>query len=89
MKILIDKSFEKDTNKISDIQIKKSISKCILKVQKLEKLIDISNCKKLKNSNTAYRIRIGDYRIGFLFENDTVIFVRCLHRGKIYNFFPK
>ncbi|MFZ4800026.1 MAG: type II toxin-antitoxin system RelE family toxin [Bacteroidia bacterium] len=89
MKILIDKSFQKDTDKITDQKIIKSIFNCILKIQKLDKLTDLANCKKLKNSNTAYRIRIGDYRIGFLFENDSVILIRFLHRSKIYNYFPE
>jgi mRNA-degrading endonuclease RelE of RelBE toxin-antitoxin system len=37
---------------------------------------------------TAYRIRIGDYRIGIFFKEDTVIFARILHRKDIYKLFP-
>jgi len=88
MKVLIDKSFEKDANEISDKRLLKSITDCIIEVQKRTKLSDITNCKKLKGSKNAYRIRIGNYRIGFIFENQSVQFIRCLHRSKIYDRFP-
>ena len=35
-----------------------------------------------------YRFRVGDYRIGIVIEEDTVVFVRCLHRREIYRYFP-
>ena len=47
------------------------------------------NIKKLKCSNTAYRIRVGNYRIGlFIITNDTIQFSRVLHRREIYRHFP-
>ena len=88
MKVLIDKSFEKDTDKISDKKLQNAIADCIEEIKLLDKLSDISNCKKLKGSKNAYRIRIGDYRIGFIFENHSVEFIRFLHRSKIYDNFP-
>ena len=35
-----------------------------------------------------YRIRIGDYRIGFKKEDDLIIFMRVKHRKDIYRYFP-
>jgi len=35
-----------------------------------------------------YRIRLGDYRLGFVFERGAVTFVRCLNRKEIYRYFP-
>ena len=89
MKILIDKSFEKDTNKITDQKILHSIADCIEEIQNAKKLSDIPNCKKMKGSKNTYRIRIGDYRIGFIFEKQTIELIRFLHRSVIYNYFPK
>jgi mRNA interferase RelE/StbE len=88
MKILIDKSFEKDTDKLTDQKLLHSIADCIKEIQILNRLTDIPNCKKLKGSKNAYSIRIGDYRIGFIFEKQTVEFIRFLHRSAIYNYFP-
>jgi mRNA interferase RelE/StbE len=42
-------------------------------------LQDINQVKKLKGSSRAYRIRVGDYRIGFFFENETIKFACVLH----------
>ncbi|HMP82104.1 MAG TPA: type II toxin-antitoxin system RelE/ParE family toxin [Verrucomicrobiota bacterium] len=35
-----------------------------------------------------YRIRVGDYRIGFVFEQSVMTFVRSLDRKEIYRYFP-
>jgi len=89
MNVLIDKSFEKDTSKLTDHKLLCSIADCIEGIQNADKLTDIPNCKKLKGSKNAYRIRIGDYRIGFVFEKSTIELIRFLHRSMIYNYFPK
>jgi mRNA interferase RelE/StbE len=88
MKLLIDKSFEKDIHKITDKKLLNSIADCIEDIKLKSKLSEITNCKKLIGSKNCYRIRIGDYRLGFVFENKTIELVRFLHRSKMYDFFP-
>lgn len=53
-----------------------------------EEIAGLSHVKKLKGHEGFYRIKIGDYRLGFLLENDTIILLRFLHRKEIYRFFP-
>jgi mRNA-degrading endonuclease RelE of RelBE toxin-antitoxin system len=89
MKVLIDKSFVRDTSENTNKKILNSVGSCIEDIRDIGKLSDIPNCKKLKRSKNAYRIKIGDYRIGFVFEEQTVIFIRFLHRSKIYQNFPQ
>lgn len=89
MKVEIDKSFDKDTDKISDKTLLTRLADKIEAIEKASRLSDITNCKKMKNSRNAYRIKIGDYRAGFEFENNTVVFIRFLHRSKIYDYFPE
>ena len=88
MKLLIDKSFEKDIHKIADQKLLNAIADCIEEMQLKSKLSEFVNCKKLSGSKNCYRIRIGDYRLGFIFENNTIELVRFLHRSKMYDFFP-
>ena len=88
MIVIIDKTFEKDIEIISDRKLLNSIADKIENIQKAKKLNDIHNCKKLRGSKNSYRIRIGDYRIGFIYENKIVELIRFLHRNKIYNYFP-
>ncbi len=60
----------------------------IEQVESAATLDDISNLKKLKGGENYYRIRIGGYRCGLIVENDTVTFVRFLHRRDVYHYFP-
>jgi mRNA interferase RelE/StbE len=88
VKVLIDESFEKDIKKVTDKKLLNQIADCIEEIIKTDKLSDISACKKLTGSKNAYRIRIGDYRIGFVLENQIIILIRFMHRSKIYRRFP-
>jgi mRNA interferase RelE/StbE len=45
--------------------------------------------KKLKGSDDAYRIRVGDYRICFCIESDSaIVLYGVFHRSKAYRNFP-
>ena len=57
-------------------------------VPQYEKLEEINNLSKLKGFDDAYRIREGNYRIGFFFDGETITFARVLHRSEIYRYFP-
>ena len=80
--------FLKDLSKIKDQKLLKTIKECILIVEEAESLTHIKQIKKLTNYNTAFRIRIGDYRIGIFIESNSVEFTRILHRREIYRHFP-
>jgi len=67
MKVLIDKSFAKDVESVDDKKILHTLVKLIEKIGETEQISQIPNCKKLKGTKNAYRIRLGDYRIGFVF----------------------
>lgn len=52
-------------------------------------LKNISNVKKITGFADLYRIRIGDYRIGFELENEeTIRLIIVSHRKDIYKTFP-
>jgi mRNA interferase RelE/StbE len=87
MKYEIRQSFVKDAAKLPR-QAQKQITELIEKIEKATKLTELPACKKLQGFKTAYRIRIGNYRIGFFFEKNTVELVRVLDRKNMYRFFP-
>ncbi len=89
MIVKIDKSFEKDTDKIKDKNTLLDIADCIETLGKVDNIKSIKNIKKLKGSHDFYRIRIGDYRIGLEIKNKTIVLIRFLHRKDIYKYFPK
>jgi hypothetical protein len=58
LKVLIDRSFGKDTDKLTDQKLLHSIADCIEGILDADKLSDVPNCKKLKGSRHACRIRL-------------------------------
>ena len=88
MIVFAKKSFNKDIEKINDNKLAKKIKGVILSVEKANAIIQIHNVKKLKGTANAYRIRIGDYRLGFFFINNVVELTAFAHRKEIYRYFP-
>lgn len=88
MKVEFRKSFEKDLSEIRNGDLLARIKAAIEEVENAASLLDISNIKKLRADGNYYRLRIGDYRIGFTRDEDTITFVRVLHRKEIYRYFP-
>ena len=81
-------SFLEDVRRIKETAVKKKIAAVISESQKAASLLDLKNVKKLEGSDTYYRIRVGDYRIGIKLQDKTLIFMRCLNRKDIYRYSP-
>ncbi len=81
-------SFDADLSGIRDATLLRRIKKVIEQVEAGRTFQQIPNLKRLEASGKYYRIRMGDYRLGFVFEQGVVTFVRCLNRREIYRHFP-
>ncbi|MCA9954289.1 MAG: type II toxin-antitoxin system RelE/ParE family toxin [Anaerolineales bacterium] len=88
MEVFYESSFAKDLKRVKDKQLLKRVRDVLEQVKVAQELGEISNLKKLQGYESYFRIRLGDYRIGIEVENQTVIFVRILHRKDIYRRFP-
>jgi mRNA interferase RelE/StbE len=88
MIIKLDRSFEKDTNRIRDKKLLEQIAACLETCSNVTDLTKIKNLKKMKGAPNHYRIKIGDYRLGAVITGNTVVFERCLHRKDIYKYYP-
>jgi mRNA interferase RelE/StbE len=80
--------FSKDLDKISLKTVKQNLLNIISALEDANAFSEIANTKKLKGHKSAYRIRIGDYRIGVFVEGQKVTFARIIHRKDIYKVFP-
>ena len=89
MTVVYLKSFLNDIKKIKDPKVKRRILEIIQNLKAAQNFNSLKGVKKLHGHFFAYRIRIGDYRLGFFKENDTIILVRFLKRSDIYKLFPK
>lgn len=89
MKVEFKKSFAKDLKKQSpDKKLISKVREVINKVEEANSILEIKNLKKLQTGGNYYRIRLGDYRMGLVIEDDKVTFVRLLHRAEVYRYFP-
>ena len=89
MIVRVDKSFVKDTDKITNRKVLLKIAAAIEAIQKTDSLKEIKNLKKLKGYDGHYRIKFSEYRAGVIIRSNEIIFERFLHRKEIYRYYPK
>jgi mRNA interferase RelE/StbE len=88
MKVEFLSKFNKDLNKLNDNDLRLSVLKIIELVESANYTSEIQNLKKLKGHKSAYRLKLGDYRIGIFIEGIIVEMARIVHRKDIYKVFP-
>ena len=88
MEVIINEKFTTALRKLKNPQVDRQVLDIVENVLSAQSLRDIRQIKKLKGSKSAYRIRVQDYRIGIIVENDVVEFIDIGHRKNIYNRFP-
>ena len=82
------KKFSNDLDDLNHKSVKRSLIHLIELMEEVDRLEKIPNTKKLKGHKTAYSTRVGDYRLGFFFENSKISLARFVHRKDIYKIFP-
>jgi mRNA interferase RelE/StbE len=70
----------KELKKIDKFQAKKIFNK----IKELEHYPDTQNVKKLTNYTPTHRLRVGNYRILFSIQDDTIIIGEIKHRKEAY-----
>jgi len=86
--VLSKKSFNKDLKKINDKKLAQRILEVIESLKNADSIDKVLNIKKLKGSTNAYRIKIGDFRLGFFLKENTIELTIFEHRKDIYKKFP-
>lgn len=89
MNVLFDTSFDKSVRKLRSSELQRKVWDAIMVMEQAATLRDIPHVKKMEGSKTFYRVRIGDYRLGFeLLTPDTLSLIMVAHRKEIYRYFP-
>ncbi len=88
MKVNYEKNFLKDIQKLDDKNIATKLKSKLLEFESCDNLSEFANIKKLKGYEVYYRLKIGNYRFGFRYEDDVLSIIRFLHRRDIYRLFP-
>jgi mRNA-degrading endonuclease RelE of RelBE toxin-antitoxin system len=87
MEVEFLRSFEKDLSKV-DLGTRKKVLRIVLALEEAGSLGELHPIKKLSGYKDAYRVRIGEYRLGLYLMGDKVQLARLLHRKELYRFFP-
>ncbi len=89
MTVEFDKSFERSLRRIHSQAVLSRLKQIVLQIETTSFLSEIPNIKKLTGFSNYYRIRVGDYRIGFeVVDATTIRFILIAHRRDIYKLFP-
>lgn len=88
MDIELTRKFQKQIENCKSQEIKSKVFEIIQSVIKTESMIRFHNLKKLTGYKYSYRLKQGDYRIGILIKDKTVVFAAFDHRSDIYKYFP-
>ena len=62
---------------------KTAASQIVRKISRLEEGLH-GNIKRLRQADVGYRLRMGDYRILFDVEDDTIVIQKIGHRKDVY-----
>ncbi len=90
MEIIADKSFEKDFKRLPS-SIKSGmvhVYDVLSAAQNQWMVSSMPQVKSMVSNKGFYRLKVGDYRIGFYFKEDVLLLSRVLHKKEIYRFFP-
>ncbi|MCA4899148.1 MAG: type II toxin-antitoxin system RelE/ParE family toxin [Cytophagales bacterium] len=87
MKVKSTKHFEKHLKKCpADVQ--KKFVECYDELIKAKDIRSV-DCEKLKGYKTFWKIRMGNYRVGFeLQDENTIELLEIMDRKEIYRYFP-
>ena len=89
MNVEFDSSFQKSLSKIKDQTNLIRIKKAIIELKESTDLKKVKNLRKLTGYINYFRIRIGDFRLGFeAINDDTIRLIIISHRKDIYRNFP-
>ncbi|MES2701370.1 MAG: type II toxin-antitoxin system RelE/ParE family toxin [Bacteroidota bacterium] len=88
MNVTFSNQFQKQIKKLKNKELASHVEQAILSVMDAPSISYIRNIKKLKGHTNAYRIKLGDYRLGLYIFDDLVEFICFLHRKDVYKYFP-
>lgn len=88
MEVVFLRSFIQDFKGIQEVAVRRKVERAVKQLQEARTLRDVRHLKKLEGSTSAYRIRVGDHRIGFFRADGTIELARIGDRKSIYKMFP-
>lgn len=87
MKLKSKPSFHRDFKKMPK-KVQLMAQEAYDQMEKASDLRSLSSVKKMSGHKNYYRYRMGNYRIGFCVEDNSIVLLRLMSRERIYLVFP-
>ena len=81
-------SYLKSIKKIKNSDLILNLQNTTDNIEKAESITEILNLKKLTGFTNYYRIKVENYRIGLIINDNVATLVQFQHRKDIYKKFP-
>ena len=88
MEVRADVRFDRDLKRIRNANLLSRVERVIEDLEEASTVSQVPGVVRFTARGNSYRIRVGDYRIGFEVEGDMVTLLRFAHRSEIYRRFP-
>lgn len=88
MELVFLRSFIQDFKAVRDPATRRKMERAVKQLEAADSLSEIPNLRKLEGFTNAYRVRIGDHRIGFFLHRGKIELARIAYRKDIYRIFP-
>lgn len=89
MRIETKRSFTRDMRRVRNTAVRRRVERKLREMQNASSITEILDIRRINSGRGRhYRVRVGDYRIGFALEGDVAVLYRLLPRDEIYRRFP-
>ena len=88
MEIRYSRNFIRDIRRVRDASIRRRVDRALDDLEAASTVADVAAVRRIASGGRLYRIRIGDYRLGFALDGNAVTLMRFMHRRQIYRYFP-
>lgn len=88
MEVEYTPAFARDLRKERNPQTRSRVKRAIEGLKAASAISDVRGAVRLTAPGRFYRVRIGDYRLGFALEGSRAVLLRFMHRRDIYHHFP-
>ena len=88
MEIRYSRDFIRDLRRVRDASIRRRVDRAVDDLEAASTVAEVAGVRRIVSEGRRYRIRIGDYRLGFALDGNAVTLMRFMHRRQIYRHFP-
>ena len=84
MEVRFTTQFNRDVGRIRERRVAQSVEEAIDTLKAANRLTEVPGITRLVDRGPRYRMRIGEYRLIMLMDDEGLILERLLHRREAY-----